>query len=383
MEKRAVERHDRNRKQRKKQQRQQKEQKRNLIITVIVMVVIIVIITGISSCVANWTDKTNNHTQPSDNNISFFQTATENPNNIPDNGDDGYYVNNNHVFVWNEQAFECFNADNKNAVAYASLINHCSQRLPETVKNVYSTVIPTHIAFGLPSRLQRAVQSTSQQDYIAEIYSRYDKSVTSVNIFSTLDKHKIEYIFFNTDHRWTTLGSYYAYEQFCDCVGLKTKSLADFQYTDFSPFIGSLYSVTNLEILKNNADTLRYYNIGKNYTVRIQKNKNDSLKSYDSIYNEKNKSYSLFLYGDNPVTKIVCKDYENDSNLLIVKDSYANNFVPWLIGHYHEIHVIDFSTYEGNIPYYCKNNNITSVLFMNDVMSSINTFQLENIGNMF
>ncbi len=378
---RSLERHRKNRQRRKKEQQQRQQQRRNIVITIIGMSVIVFVIIWISSCTAKWAKKQ----QHTDATQPTFFAVSEKQNVIPDNGDDGYYVN--HIFIWNNQAFECFNGNSKDALAYASLINHCSQRLPQTVKNVYSIVIPTHIALGLPARLENSVKSNNQKNYIAEIYQHYNQTIKSVSLFDTLDKHKTEYLFFNTDHRWTTLGSYYAYEQFCQYADLKIQNIKNRKYTRFYPFVGSLYTVTNLEMLKNNADTLCYYDIVNDYTIQIRKTNNGQWKTYDSIYNknvetEKN-PYDLFLYGDNPITKIVCEHSEKNSNLLIVKDSYANNFIPWLVGQYHEIHVIDFSTYEGNIPYYCEDNNIDHVLFINDVMSSINSFQLENIGNMF
>ncbi len=384
MNNRSLERHRKNRQRRKKEQQQRQQQRRNIIITVIGMSVIVFVIIWISSCTAKWAKKQHEDATASNTQPTFFSVA-EKQNAIPDNGDDGYYVDN--IFIWNNQAFECFDGNSKNALAYASLINHCSQRLPETVKNVYSMVIPTHIALGLPTRLENTIKSNNQKNYIAEIYRHYDKTVTSVAVFDTFDKHKKEYLFFNTDHRWTTLGSYYAYEQFCQYADLKVHNRQNRKYSQFQPFVGSLYAVTNLEMLKNNADTLRYYDIDHDYTVQIRKNNDSQWKTYDSIYNKNattsGNAYDLFLYGDNSLTKIICEHAEKDSNLLVVKDSYANNFIPWIIGQYHEIHAIDFSTYEGNIPSYCRNNHIDSVLFLNDVMSSINPFQLENIGNMF
>ncbi len=36
----------------------------------------------------------------------------------------------------------------------------------------------------------------------------------------TLTAHKSEYIYYRTDHHWTSLGAYYAYRQLCETLGL-------------------------------------------------------------------------------------------------------------------------------------------------------------------
>ncbi len=382
----SLEQHKKNRQRKKKQTLQRQKNQKNIIIILLVMAVVVMVIIGISSCVSDWIKEKPNSVSDTQNSEIYAQKSTENKNDIPDNGDDGYYLNED-IFVWNKQAFELFHGNQKNAETYASLINHCSQHLPETVQNIYSMVIPSHIALGLPQRLKNIVQSNNQQEYIHQIYQHYNSSVKSVPVFDTLNKHKQEYIFFRTDHRWTTLGSYYAYEQFCSSADLSPTLLTNRKYTDISSFVGSMYTVTNLEILKNNADTLRYYDIDMDYRIRMLKTKNGSFKTYDSIYNlsAKNTSdaYQLFLYGDNPVTQIICSDVRSNQKLLVIKDSYGNDFIPWLIGHYHEIHVIDFTAYDGNIPYYCRNNAIDTVLFLNDVMSSVNSFQIEHIASVF
>ena len=41
-----------------------------------------------------------------------------------------------------------------------------------------------------------------------------------VDVRQTLADHKGEYIYYRTDHHWTSLGAYYAYSQLCDALGL-------------------------------------------------------------------------------------------------------------------------------------------------------------------
>ena len=368
---------------RKKVKKLTNRQKKNRRIVIGFMVILAVFLIWVSSCVARWANSKINIQEPTSSALNI--SPTENPDDIPDNGDDGFYVNSD-IFIWNNQAFELFKGNTKNAISYASAINYCTRRMPEGIK-VYSMVIPTHISMGLPKRLENTMKSTNQKTYIAEITNHYINTVIPVNIFNTLNKHKKEYIFFNTDHRWTTLGSYYAYEQFCRAANETAIPITDKPFREIHNFAGSLYGITKLETLKNNADTIRYYDISEKCDIRILKNNRGNYETVYSIYDESAKSgqmpYNLFLYGDNPITVIANREEKNGKKLLIVKNSYADCFVPFLIGHYDELHIIDFTVYEGNIPLYCRSQNITDMLIMSDIMTSVNTFQLEKLGDIF
>ncbi|MDO7206013.1 DHHW family protein [Paraclostridium bifermentans] len=73
-------------------------------------------------------------------------------------------------------------------------------------------VVPTHVEFGLPEKYKD--MSKSEKDSIDSIYKNMDKDVKTVDAYDNLKKHKDEYIYFNTDHHWTSLGAYYAYQSF-------------------------------------------------------------------------------------------------------------------------------------------------------------------------
>jgi hypothetical protein len=51
-------------------------------------------------------------------------------------------------------------------------------------------------------------------------------------------------------------------------------------------------------------------------------------------------------------------------NLLLVKDSYANSFIPFLAQHYKKIVVVDPRYFYDDINDIIKANNISQVLFL-------------------
>ena len=50
-------------------------------------------------------------------------------------------------------------------------------------------------------------------------------AVNKVNVFNSLVSHNDEYIYFRTDHHWSALGAYYAYEEFCRAAGMEAAPL--------------------------------------------------------------------------------------------------------------------------------------------------------------
>ena len=101
------------------------------------------------------------------------------------------------------------------------------------------------------------------------------------------------------------------------------------------------------------------------------------------MYNEGVNNYNIFMYGDNPVTKIINDNEKNGKKILVIKDAYGNAFVPWLINNYDEVHAIDFRSYNGNAISYCVQNDITDVLFINSTVSSSVTTQIDKMSALF
>ena len=94
---------------------------------------------------------------------------------------------------------------------------------------------------------------------IESIYNELDSTIKKVWAIDEIRKHREEYIYFNTDHHWTSLGAYYAYRAFCETAGLTPVSLDTVRYKVKSTFLGSLYRLTRDPKLKENPDSVKYY----------------------------------------------------------------------------------------------------------------------------
>ena len=95
-------------------------------------------------------------------------------------------------------------------------------------------------------------------------------------------------------------------------------------------------------------------------------NKNKKTKTatlYDTSKLKGKDKYALFLGGNYPILDIKTTADSTD-RLLIIKDSYANSLIPFLIPYYREIVVVDPRYYYDDIEKVMKKDNITSVLFL-------------------
>ena len=183
----------------------------------------------------------------------------------------------------------------------------------------------------------------------------------------TLREHADEYLFYRTDHHWTTSGAYYAYLQYAGAVGKTGAAAAALVPTQVEDFFGTLYSKTKL--YNAQADLLAYYPQldGRMTIVQLldQADREAVQQAYQAgqmteeayaqvsdrvvdLYETDKLStrdkYAMFLYGNNGFSRI---EGEGEGKVLVIKDSYANCFVPFLTADYAQIDVVDLRSLKG------------------------------------
>lgn len=157
-------------------------------------------------------------------------------------------------------------------------------------------------------------------------------------------------VFFKTDHHWTLKGAYAAYREYCKSV---TPNLHCNSYKSFNPvkmnnnFYGTLYS----KALDFDAKPDELYAIQTKETANA-KVINDNNKQYTGIYNKeslnKKDKYAYFFGGNYGITDIKTNS-STGLKLLVIKDSFANSFIPFLLEDYSQITMIDPRYYNESI----------------------------------
>ncbi len=223
-------------------------------------------------------------------------------------------------------------------------------------------------------QLDPNVPVLNQKMLIESVYSRMAGQLSTVDVYSPLYASKDEYIYYKTDHHWTSLGAYLGYSAASRSLGYQTISLNSFDIQHAShDFYGTLYSKVIYD--KTGPDTIDYYSYPKGTTVsKVVVDTGSSKKNYDSMYfreylSQKDK-YSSFL-GSNQPFVTVHSNAKSGKKLLVIKDSYANSLVPFLTQHYSEITMVDLRYINVNLNEKLSLDDYDQILFAYNVESFV------------
>jgi hypothetical protein len=110
-------------------------------------------------------------------------------------------------------------------------------------KNISFLLAPT-VQGVLQEDLPGGAGFKNQEDFIVNCYEQLGDTRT-ISVYDSLYEEKENYIYYRTDHHWTSLGAYIAYEKYCDTLGMQPYELGDFNIKRVSEdFKGTLYSKT-------------------------------------------------------------------------------------------------------------------------------------------
>lgn len=211
----------------------------------------------------------------------------------------------------------------------------------------------------LPSFATPLDQNAQIDDYL----SKLDASIQKVDVRDSFKEHKNEYLYYKTDHHWTSLGSYYAYQALSSSMDLGQTEISDYHVypvsTDFkgtlSGKVGSAFMEDQIDIYvpKENSEYIM--------TDETSRDSSRSIYSMDALHTKD--QYTVFLSGN---TGRISLEMDNDSDrhLLLIKDSYANSMIQFLIPHFRTIDIIDPRYYFEDVSKLLDSQLITDILFL-------------------
>ena len=273
------------------------------------------------------------------------------------------------LYLNGDSAYELFYFSEKAVRAHASLLNTVQAMFPKV--KLSAMIVPNSFGVILDPKVQEKLASSGMDQAIAYSYSLMDKRVNTVNVFDALSAHKKEYIYFRTDHHWTQLGAYYAYQEYCKSMGYSTKPLSDYQKLDFPEFYGTFYFFMNRpESLKGHPDQVTAYQ-GSMNTMQYTDSKGNLQEGKlinDASQMLPGNKYNCFMLGDHGYVEIHNEGAPRKKSILVLKDSYGNAFVPLLAQDYRDVYVVDYRHYQGNAASLIQEKGIEEILFLNNIM---------------
>ncbi|WP_294152843.1 DHHW family protein [uncultured Clostridium sp.] len=279
----------------------------------------------------------------------------------------------NNVYIGNDDyLLEDFKAESdEDIVRKVNALNAFSNK--NSSLNISFMLVPT-AGKVYEENLPKYSLVDDQKEFMDKIEDGLADNIKFVDVYDDLMENKDDYIYYKTDHHWTSDGAYVAYKSMCEQLDMEPSAKDEFDIETVSEdFYGSLYYKLGAGI--GTKDKIKIY-IPKEESEVVVDYTDKQIKSASLYKDEKLDSkdkYEVFMDGNHKLVNIKTKgDY--NKRLLIVKDSYANSFIPFLTKHYGEIDVVDLRYYTDDLNSLIESDGITDVLFLYNV----NTFNDDN-----
>lgn len=246
-------------------------------------------------------------------------------------------------------------------------MSYVNQLVANTDAKVYFALIPEKSEIWsdmLPNR----TPNDSEAEFIEYCYGKSDAN--NVDILSAMREHADEYIYYRTDHHWTSLGAYYGYSALGKAMDFTVPALASYtaRRTVSDSFYGTTWSKSGFSWV--GPDSMETF-VDPPEGLQITSYPNGSPvegKLYDESFLSQKDKYSMFMGGNSPLHEIVTDS--DGPSLLIIRDSYTDSLIPFLLKDFSRIDVIDPRYYRLSISDYIEQNSIDNVL----VAYSVSTF---------
>lgn len=246
--------------------------------------------------------------------------------------------------------------------------------------NTYMMIAPSSLTV-LDSKLPNFLDKDIEREAIDDFINRLNSNINNVPITETMKSHEDEYIYYRTDHHWTTLGAYYAYVNLCDKLGIESLDIDNFNIKEVSnKFYGTLFSKGNFMFAKPDVINIFYPKENTDVIVDYVYSNKTTNTLYEMSYLTRKDKYGVFLDNNHPLVKIT-STANTGKRIAIIKDSYSHSLIPFLVNHYDEIHVIDLRQFKGSVKQYLSVNKLEDVLFIysaRNIMSDRNIMRLRN-----
>lgn len=285
------------------------------------------------------------------------------------------------IVISGDSAYEQYTYIDSIAGRYARITSSIADKL-KGLADVYNIVIPTSIGITFPDNQKNKSGSSDQKTSLEKITSKMSDSVKTVPLYNEMMSHRKEYIYFRTDHHWTAKGAYYAYDAFCKVKKMMPVKLKDFKKVSYGSFAGSFYKETNQNAALKKDTFLAYYPMGyQDGSISLEYTNKDGVQIKGSLiadasgYGESLK-YSAFIEGDNPYTVIENNSLEDNSSCIVVKESFGNALIPFLVNHYQKIYVIDYRYWDGNLINLAEEKQAGDIIIVNNISMTRNSYQV-------
>ncbi len=244
-----------------------------------------------------------------------------------------------------------------------SNVNNLNETLTGYGIPLYFGLIPGAVEIE-SAHLPANAPADSQQTLVDQAYGMSE--ATNIDIASALGAHKDEYIYYRTDHHWTSLGAYYGYEAICAAMGLPAPDLSSYDRQVVSQdFYGTVYSSSGFSWVE--PDEIETF-VPDDGTVTVMDYNGAEPTAgplYDTSFLDVKDKYSMFLGGVSPLRSV--ETGRDGPSLLIIRDSFSDSLLPFLTANFSRIDLMDMRYYKQSPAQYAVDNDFDAVLVLYSV----------------
>lgn len=227
---------------------------------------------------------------------------------------------------------------------------------------VYFGLIPA-AASVWRDRLPAGAPSADEEVWTESLYSR--SGAINIDLASSLKAHSQKYIYYRTDHHWTSLGAFYGANAILKAMDLEELDLSDYSpQTVSNSFLGTNYSSAGAWWISPDSITTYVTEEGKEVTSNFTGHEEPGRLYTPEQLEVKNK-YAYFLAGNQPLC--VIRSQAIGPKILVIRDSYADCLAPFLTERFSEIHLFDLRYNRLSSSDYVRENDIDMVLILYSV----------------
>lgn len=267
--------------------------------------------------------------------------------------------------------------DNENIIKTSQAIANFSAKHADL--NQVMTLVP-NAAYICDQLRPTAAPVHDQSEDIALVKNTVGNSLTFVDLTDTLKEHKTEGIYYKTDHHWTSLGAMYAYEALIPSLKIENASTDYTAYPVTHDFQGTLASTSGYTGSKDTIDIYVYNDSSLDSLVTYVEETTKTASIYDSSALEQKDKYEVF-FGGNHMRVDIQTPKAPERTLLIIKDSYANCFVQFLLPYYNNIIIIDPRYYYDDLDKLISDKGVTDILYLYNVTTFVDDTSLADVLN--
>ena len=177
-----------------------------------------------------------------------------------------------------------------------------------------------------------------------------------------------EYVYYRTDHHWTTYGAHLAAADILASMGKTLPPMHEYDWTTVKDFYGTTWSAACAPWIKPDELLLFRYDGDTDFTTTIVDTGASFRGFYDESYLAVKDKYAVFLSGNNALTVIRRDGAVPRETLLIVKDSFAHAAAPFF-AQFYDLVLLDLRYYKQIPAKLLDEYGVSRVLILQNIES--------------